>query len=186
MTQALFLSPHNDDETLFGAFTILRETPQVITVFRSKLQEIRGTGIDYDQREHETRSALAVLGVPGWQQEQWGFHDNEHLSQDDLVATLEPYSATYTRVFAPQPYDEGGHPHHDLVGHAAIQAFGNDRVTLYHTYKNGRGRVEGDLVPIKNPDWIRSKLLALACYPSQIREPSTGHHFAEALHEYYG
>ena len=41
----LFISPHNDDETLFGAFTLCREAAdiQVVVVFDGHVQASRGS-----------------------------------------------------------------------------------------------------------------------------------------------
>jgi hypothetical protein len=44
----VFLSPHHDDETLFGAFTLLRERPLVVIVTDSYVQFNRGDGITND------------------------------------------------------------------------------------------------------------------------------------------
>jgi hypothetical protein len=52
---SIFISPHNDDETLFGAFTILREKPLVVIVFDRHVQEARGLPVDWKQRRDETR-----------------------------------------------------------------------------------------------------------------------------------
>lgn len=178
----LFLSPHNDDSALFGSFTLLREKPLVVTVLRSDLQERRGRGITAAMREQEDRAAFDVLGIDAHQQ--WPYIDSDpdwYRIEGGFKGMGEP-----EHVYAPCPYDEGGHEHHDRIGRLALEVFGPERVTLYHTYRNGRGReTSSDRVPILDPDWVRLKLCALTCYESQIREPSTGHHFAESLYEWY-
>jgi LmbE family N-acetylglucosaminyl deacetylase len=185
---ALFLAPHNDDETLFGAYSILRHEGdiQVVTVLRSHLQELRGRGITAAMRENETRDALGVLGVSPDRWTQWDIPDSNPDWGRVEAAFKDLLWEDWSAVYVPAAYTSGGgHPHHDKIGILAADVFGNDRVTCYHTYVNGRGRVQGAHVPVRNPDWVRRKLMALACYTSQIREASTGHHFAQALDEWY-
>ena len=85
-------------------------------------------------------------------------------------------------MFAPA-VEAGGHEQHNLVGELADKVFGG-RVTHYMTYTNGRDRSRG--VPVEfEPGWAALKLQALACYESQIRLASTGHHFTDwPLHEW--
>lgn len=193
---ALFLSPHNDDEALFGAYTLLREAPDVhvVVVLKSMVQESRGTGITHWMREQETNAALVQLGGGRINWKQWSGACNDQDPDWNVVrAAVLSLAWTplfdgghYDRVYAPAPYEEGGHPHHDMIGQIALDVFRDEaEVTLYHSYRNGRGREEGTPVPVEDPDWIRRKLLALACYGSQIRLENTGHHFAQALKEWY-
>ena len=60
----LFVSPHNDDAVLFGAFTLLRERPVVLTVFDSYVQVARGFKLaDFSARRNEdVRAVRDVLG----------------------------------------------------------------------------------------------------------------------------
>lgn len=180
---SLFLSPHNDDETLFGAFTLLRERPLVVVVFESVKQE--RVGISSGQRERETDAAMKILGCE-WKQ--MNFLDTEAGVPlfEELVRWLAGFKADHDieRVYAPA-IEEDGHVQHNYVGQAADIVYGR-RVTHYMTYANGRGRSEGPHpVVVVDPAWVGLKLRALACYESQIREPSTGHHFCQALHEWY-
>lgn len=178
----LFLSPHNDDAVLFASFTLLREDPLVLTVFRSHLQESRGRPITAQMREAEDECAFAALGITHW--DQWAFSDRDP-DWEGVRHRLMFFTDSANHVYAPAPYDEGGHPQHDQLGRLALELWPREKVTLYHTYRNGRGREEGSLVEIRDGHWIRKKLQALACYESQIMEQSTGHHFAQALHEWY-
>lgn len=58
----LLISPHNDDETLFAAFTIMRERPVVLVVFDSEVQVLRGfADCDAVTRRNETMHAMAEL-----------------------------------------------------------------------------------------------------------------------------
>lgn len=177
----LLLSPHNDDAVLFACFTLLREDPLVATVLRSELQESRGRPITAQMREAEDNCAFRELGLTRW--EQWPFSDR-YLDWAAITAKLYALrSFGFDEVWAPAPYADGGHPHHNELGLLARQVWPD--CTLYHTYRNGMGREKGNLVEIQDGYWIRSKLRALACYETQILEPSTGHHFAVALHEWY-
>lgn len=179
---ALLLEPHQDDAVLFACYTLLRERPHVITILQSDLQAQRGTGIRASQRVAENELALNVTLGLTW--EQWEYSDADpdwRGIRDDLAKRND---ATVTSVYAPYP-ESGSHPHHNMVGNLALEVFGG-RVTHYMTYVNGRGRSQGSRRVVPHVyDHVRMKLLALACYGTQIREPSTGHHFTEALHEWY-
>lgn len=175
----LFLSPHNDDETLFGAFTLLAHRPKVIVVLRSFRQnELHGFDSSWAERERETDAAMKVLGVT-WNQ--WGHTDVEpdweRVEADLRDVRLGPGA----RVWAPAPEDEGN-PQHNEIGEIAARVFPGN-VTHYMTYTNGRGRSAGTPVKYKN-EWVAWKLCALSCYASQIRLESTCHHFMQPLHEF--
>lgn len=177
--KSLFLSPHNDDETLFGSFTLLREVPFVVVVLRSFVQEHRGLGILYRHREQETEDALKVLGINEW--EQWTFPDDD--PPWDLVYDQMAFFRP-THVYAPLP-EPKGHPHHNMIGEAAARIFGSAFVTFYCTYAYGETtRTRGTKVEAP-PEHYERKKEALLCYQSQIHEPSTGHHFKDTLDEFY-
>lgn len=173
---SLFLSPHNDDETLFGAYTLLRENPHVIVCLRSQIQEDR-YGITAATREAETIAATKILGctvsqttilddAPNWA---------------DLEEILRRF-APPDKVYAPA-WEEGGHPHHNAVAEIALRVFGA-KVKPYLTY-TVEGKSEwGEQVPYE-PDWPERKRCALACYRSQITNLSTAAHFERPLWEFY-
>lgn len=165
---ALF-SPHNDDETLFAAFTILRHRPRVVVCFPSA-----GDYGDSALRESETREAMTVLGAAAVEQWQGG----------DLVAQMRAFDARVApaRVWAPS--FEASHPDHRAVALAALEVFG-DRLTTFHTYINGTKVRQGDPVPFE-PHWVPQKLRALLRYPSQIVHPRAHQFFTQDLLEYYG
>lgn len=178
--KTLFLSPHNDDETLFGAFTLLRYRPHVIVCLRSQVQEDRGYGITYHQREAETDAAMTVLGCE-WQQ--WSMSDAypNWIVVEELLACIKD---DYELVFAPLPL-EGGHDHHNMLGLCAKQVFGTRvHVQPYLTYTT-EGKAKGLRV---TPElaWIGKKLQALACYESQYSHWSCQEHFLREQQEYYG
>jgi LmbE family N-acetylglucosaminyl deacetylase len=179
---ALLLSPHSDDGCLFAAYSILAHKPLVVTVLASQLQEDRGTGITHATRAAEDACAYAILGCDHTQwpytdsDPDWGGVVNAMRLMDDR---LDP-----SAVFAPA-VEDGGHDQHNQIGELAAAVFG-DRVIAYLTYTNGRERSRGGSEVPFLPSWPAVKLRALACYLSQIAEPSTGHHFIDSgLREWY-
>jgi hypothetical protein len=165
----VLFAPHNDDETLFAAFTILRHRPTVVVCFPSA-----GDYGDSALRENETREAMGVLGAAGVEQWQGGA----------LVAQMRAYDARVnpTRVWAPHP--RASHPEHVAVARAAAEVFG-DRLTTYHTYVDGRKVREGIEVAFE-PAWVEQKLRALLRYPSQLAHPRAHIFFSDDLREYQG
>lgn len=184
MTAALILEPHQDDTCLFAAFTAIRESAHVVTVLKSKVQE--KYGITSPQRELENGRAFVELGLDpfdGW--EQWPYLDDSpdwqavETAMGMIGERLEPEA-----VYAPA-VEDGGHEHHSRVGEMARSVFGRDRVTHYTTYRRGFGRTVGPVEVVPEPDWIVRKLRALACFESQIREPSTRPWFLDGLREWH-
>lgn len=178
----LFLAPHNDDETLFGSFTILREKPTVITCLKSQVQQDR-YGISAETREKETQEALRWLGEPDWKQ--LTTLDSDRLRMEgkllDDLAILDMVHEPEC-VWAPA-YEENGHEQHNLVSRAADSIFGF-RVQPYLTYQRGSMRSRGREVSFE-PEWVWWKLLALACYRSQILLDNTRAWFMDdTLREY--
>lgn len=161
-------APHNDDEALFAAFTVLRYRPRVVVCFRSPA--------DYGDpaiREAETREAMNVLG--GGPVEQWDVGDLE-TEMRAFDARVHP-----VRVWAPHP--DSSHPDHVAVALAARRVFGDRLVTTYHTYRDGQKVRRGAPVPFE-PAWTSQKLRALARYQSQILHPRANHFFNQDLYEY--
>jgi LmbE family N-acetylglucosaminyl deacetylase len=153
-------------------------------VLRSDVQEHRhGFGVTADEREAETAAAMDVLGCD-WAQ--WPYLDSAP-DWDEIMAQLAHIEYLgVERVFAPA-VEEGGHDQHNRIGELADAIFG-DRVTHYTTYEHGRGRSgrdRADAIPVPfEPGWVELKQRALACYQSQIRLESTGHHFTQPLDEW--
>lgn len=176
---ALFLSPHNDDETLFGAFTLLRENPDVIVCLRSQVQEDRGYGITATEREAETDAAMRILGC-SWRQ--WPKLDTD-TSWEDVRIWLSAWVGQYDRIFAPA-WEQDGHPQHNAIADAARDVFGPEAITSYMTYtKNGKSVSELEVVP--EAHHVGLKLQALACYHTQYGHPSCRPHFLRDQREYY-
>ena len=166
--RSLVLSPHNDDAVLFGAFTILREKPLVLTILDSAKQ-----GNAY-QRRTEDLEAMTVLDA---QIEFLGVSD----ANPDW-ALLERLLFDFGQpemVYAPCP-EEGGNKDHNAIGEMAGRIFQN--VTYYMTYTKS-GRSVGVPVPYE-PEWVGLKLRALACYESQIGRRDNVDHFLRPQYEY--
>ncbi len=177
----LFLSPHNDDETLFGAYTILREQPHVIVVLRSFVEASWEGGPPYHVRESETHRALEFLGA--YDYEQWEYRDSNPPWEEieERLSALEDV----TNVWAPAP-ELGGHEHHNMLGELASVVFPADRVTHYLTYTHGNGKSTDGIVVPTTHEWEKLKRKALKEYKSQRQLPQTRMHFEEPnTNEYY-
>jgi len=180
---ALFLAPHNDDEILFGSFTLLRHQPHVVICFRSfRMADPHypgGQPVDYETRERETQAAMDLLGCD-WTQ--LVFRDDQEGQSYALKRWFElnkewSFDGDPDVVFAPA-YEEGGQFQHNEVALAAQDAFG-ERVVQYLTY-TAEGRSSGGREVEFEPEWVELKLRALACYRSQILHPVTRHWFFDA------
>jgi LmbE family N-acetylglucosaminyl deacetylase len=177
----IFLSPHNDDESLFGAFTLIREKPLVVVCLRSETQASRGDGITFERRERETACAMNVLGCE-WTQ--WPVGDLEpdwaevHERLENLDALWHP-----EEVYAPL-WEANGHLQHNVVANLAREVFGDERVTPYLTYTT-RGKSKNGTPVDYEPQWVAKKLVALSCYESQVGHPLQAEHFLRSWREFY-
>lgn len=166
----VFISPHQDDETLFGAFTLLREKPLVVTCLDSYIQPNRGeVGCSSEERAAETAEACKALGC---EVVRLGIRDDLDTGKMaiELIEALMKIRAQYepSGVYAPQPFmwDEGNN-HHTLVGVAAQSVF--KRVRLYTTYRKTALYTTGDIEIVPTPEELEMKAKALDCYKSQLR-----------------
>lgn len=166
----LLLSPHNDDECLFAAYTLMRERPLVIVVTDSDVHLAHG--ITAHERREESKRACELLGVPvGF----LGLKDGTLEQQKgDLKRWLEPFAAQpWSHVYAPAI--QGGHKDHDALGEVVSSMF--SPVSYYATYAAGElfspaGReIEPTL------EEVERKNRALDCYGSQIRLAQTPSRF---------
>jgi LmbE family N-acetylglucosaminyl deacetylase len=172
----LFLSPHNDDETLFGAYTLLRERPTVVVCLWGTSQST----VSGAARVLETERALEVLGVDDFRQ--WSMSDT---NVDAGVLELRMRDlGDFDLVFAPM-VEDGGHEQHNLVGELARKVFPN--VQGYATYRRGSGRTQTPVAVPFSPGWPALKLRAMACYESQIEIENTRPWFFDddAYREWY-
>lgn len=165
----LFLAPHSDDETLFGAFTLMREKPLVVVVTDSWIQFFRGENIMADQRWSETVEAMKILGCPVIR---LGIRDDviDEWSVKDKLSRFANFERIYT------PAVQGGNPHHDLIGEVTKYLFGS-RATQYATYDKESLYTQGNLEIVPTPEEIELKDKALACYVTQLNLEATKPHF---------
>jgi SAM-dependent methyltransferase len=164
---AVLFAPHNDDEALFAAFSIIRHRPAVVVCFPS----VPHYG-DPKARETESRVAVDMLG--GGPVDQW--------QGGDLVAQMRALDAQQSPAIVFAPARQASHPEHVAVHDAAREVFG-PRLRCYHTY-DARGKVRaGDPVPFER-EWIARKRHALACYRTQLEHPRAKVFFEDDLCEY--
>ena len=163
----ILLSPHNDDETLFAAYIILREKPLVVIATDGYAQMERShKEITPELRKNETLCAMKILGA---EVEFFGIRDTliNHESLKRKLATFNPEI-----VYA--PYPNSVHEQHNLVGNMAYELYGN-RVKFYATYtKQEVYNIEtlapkGDIEIKPTKEEMELKNQALDCYKSQIR-----------------
>lgn len=163
----LLLSPHNDDESLFASYTIMREKPLVVICTDSYIQYERGDQITAEQRRNETREAMRILDAPVIF---LGIKDTE-LTGDKLEEVLKYFKADV--VYAPAI--QGGNAQHDIVGQVAKLVFPN--VIQYTTYTRDVLWTQGSQEIIPTQSERIKKNQALDCYKSQINLGSTAPHF---------
>lgn len=174
----LLLSPHNDDEALFAAYTLLRERPRVLVALDGGVSRRRYP--PPAERAAESAAAMEVLGC-----------DFEHLG---FPCEDAPWDAVEARlrqepepehVWAPLP-EVDGHRHHNALAMLAIKIWPG-RVSFYSTYHMV------DAWPVRSivgaptstePGWDELKRAALDCYPTQSGHPGTAMHFQRPLAEY--
>lgn len=170
VNDGIFLSPHNDDETLFSAFSLMREKPLVIIVTDSYVQYERGdVGCDAETRRQETINAMAIIGCPVVF---LGIKDTE-LTEENLTERLYPFFAA-GKVYAPAI--QGGNAQHNLVGRVAKRIF-KDRVQQYCSYTKTELYTTGKVEIVPTAEELELKNRMLACYKSQLALPSTRPHF---------
>jgi LmbE family N-acetylglucosaminyl deacetylase len=176
---ALAFEPHSDDIALFAAFSAMEHHAHVVTVLEGHVQQQRGLPISQQQRFAENECAMRELGL---QWTQWPYRDDGP-DWDAVAVAMHVIDERLQPdvVFAPA-VEAGGHEQHSRVGELAGQVFGA-RCRFYLSYVRGEGRSRGVEV-VGDADQIGRKLRALACYRSQIAEPSTRPWFLDGLTEY--
>ncbi len=172
ITDIIFLAPHNDDESLFGAFTLMRLKPLVIIVTDSFIQPERG-GINEayctaEARRQETIEAMKLVGCPVLFM---GIKDTE-LDEDNLRERLKLFHPETIYV----PAIQGGNPQHDLIGRVAMDIFGK-KCERYTTYTRDQLYTVGgwEIKPTQQELELKNKMLD--CYKTQLALPSTAPHF---------
>lgn len=165
----IFLAPHNDDEVLFGAFTLMRVKPMVIIVTDSYIQHMRGdVGCHHSIRREETIEAMKLagcsvvfLGIP-----------DISLTEELLRDRLKHFKPEM--IYAPAI--QGGNPQHDIVGKVAKELFG-DRCEQYTTYTKTELYTTGNFEVNPTIQELELKEKMLECYKSQLSLASTIPHF---------
>lgn len=168
----LLISCHNDDETLFTAYTLMRHKPIVIVCTTSHIQPNRGEkGCDAYTRNQETIEAMKLAGCPVVF---LGIKDTE-LTEDILRERLKPFNPE--TIYTPA-YHENGNEQHNLVNKVALEVFGRNKCEQYCSYVKGNYNiVEGswEIKPTHSEMELKNKMLD--CYKSQLNLPSTKPHF---------
>jgi glycosyltransferase involved in cell wall biosynthesis/LmbE family N-acetylglucosaminyl deacetylase len=166
----LLIAPHNDDEALFAAYTLMRVKPLVIVATDSFIQPNRGeTGCSAEERRAETIKAMELAGCPVLF---LGIKDTE-LTEDILRSRLKYFDPETVYI----PAIQGGNAQHDLVGKVGMELWGKncERYTSYtktELYTTGGW----EIVPTQQEMELKNKMLD--CYKSQLALPSTAPHFA--------
>lgn len=155
----ILLAPHNDDEALFAAFTIMREKPLVIVVTDGYIQLDRGVGPH--ERRYETIDAMRILSAPVVF---LGIPDTG-LTPEVLKARLAGLDPEL--VYAPAVYPNGNKGH-NVVGSVAMELWPN-KVKLYHTYELNRLYIDRDNAILPSLSELETKNRALDAYKSQLR-----------------
>jgi len=169
----IFLSVHNDDESLFGAYTLLRRKPLVVIVTTSHIQPNRGEiGCDAYTRNKETINAMDIAECPIVF---LGIKDTE-LTEEILRKRLKGFNPE--TIYIPA-YHENGNEQHNLVNKVALELFGRKKCEQYCSYVKGDFNIvkgSWEVKPIHNEMEIKNKMLD--CYKSQINLPATAPHFS--------
>ena len=172
----LFVSPHNDDETLFGAYTIMRNKPLVLIVTDGKRHQDR-YGIPVEQRRKESIEAMAELGA-----------GVVFLGIPDDALTLETLLARFKhmhpeKVWAPAWYPNGN-PDHNVVA-LAVKTLWYPQTIFYSTYTVDDITPRGDAEILPENDEAKRKEAALAKYISQLKVNAPHFDAVQGKPEYY-
>lgn len=176
----LVLSPHNDDETLFAAFTVIKHQAHVVVA--------HGSGGDYGRSEERLQESAQAVAILGGTTEQWDVPSGDATLLHAKLVALRDLRSPIARVFAPDVH--ASHADHRALGEAALDVF-RGKLTTYHTYVDGR-RVTpmaagyGRAVEVEHPSWVHRKLRALSCYATQATHARASQFFLQDQREYYG
>lgn len=163
--------PHNDDESLFLAYTLIRSRPLVIVVTDSYIQPERGgifSGCTAEVRRQETIEAMKIAGCPVLFM---GIKDTE-LTEEifrERIKHLNPET-----IYAPAV--QGGNLQHDIIGKVCYELF-KGRCERYTTYTKTDLYTTSNWEIVPTIKEIETKNAMLDCYKSQINLPSTKPHF---------
>lgn len=179
---AVLFAPHNDDETLFAFYTMLRNKAEVVVVLRSMREALEQNGPTYQVREAETLCATTIAGVS---YVQWiAFYDTE----PDWPA-VGRFMQTYVDLSKPDvviapAFEEGGHEDHNAVARIVDGLDGDFVPVRYLTYKRGHDRSTDGREIVPSAAEKAAKLAALRCYQSQMDHPPTAPWFGVDQREF--
>ncbi len=163
------ISPHHDDESLFAAYTLMREKPNVVIVTSSHIQPNRGDlGCTDEIRQQETIAAMKIAECPVFF---LGIKDTE-LTEDILIQRLNFFRPDKVYI----PAIQGGNAQHDLVAKVCMQLFPN-QYECYTTYSKTELYTTGKREIKPTADELEMKSRMLDCYDSQLSLRSTKPHF---------
>jgi LmbE family N-acetylglucosaminyl deacetylase len=180
----LFISPHNDDAVLFGAFTLMRDRPVVMTVLDSYVQLRRGHA-EADVFLRRAEDIAAITGVLNRPVLFGGVSDDQPLEKmaeeiRQVFREVGPVQEAWLPL-----WEDGGHDHHNLVATIGRQEFAVHNIHWYLTY-TAAGKSTGGVRVMCSGQMVRKKLEALACYKSQLDIDALGcyPHFLRDQTEY--
>lgn len=167
-TCKLLIAPHQDDEALFCAYTLIREKPLVVVCTDSFIQPLRGDkGCDAETRRNESIRAAKLLGYPVVF---LGIRDTD-LTEENLEERLRHFDAETVYI----PAVQGGNVHHDIVGRVGKRLFPHAKEYTTYTKTELWTRGNEEVVPTEEEKDLKRQ--ALLCYTSQLNLPSTKPHF---------
>jgi len=171
----LAIIPHNDDDSLYLAYSLMREKPLVVVITDSHIQPERGDkGCSAEERREETIRAMEILKCPVVF---LGIKDTE-LTKENFTERIRPFVGLgFEKVYAPAI--QGGNWQHDIIGKVAKELWPD--CICYTTYTKEELWTKGKTEIIPTPEEIELKEKALWCYQSQINLPSTRPHFEAVL-----
>lgn len=157
----LFLSPHDDDQILFGCFTLIRERPLTLIVTDSWVQFNRGENITSEMRTKETEEAMKILGLPFVR-----LNVRDDAFDVDILKYKLSQFIGFDEVLSPDP-EQHGNLQHDLVGMIATEIWG-DKCKHYTTYTKVAPHTKGKIEIVPTIEEVELKNKALDCYKTQI------------------
>jgi LmbE family N-acetylglucosaminyl deacetylase len=167
---AVLFAPHNDDETLFAFYSMLKYRPIVVVVLRSFKQNVQQNGPHWKVREAETQAVMEMIGL---EHVQWTYDDMRPdwpRISDAIADVIDQFDVVIA------PADElGGHEDHCAVASicGGLTDSSGQELIRYLTYQCGYGRsTQGVPVP-HTPEEELLKLQALGLYRSQMEHPAT-------------
>jgi LmbE family N-acetylglucosaminyl deacetylase len=165
----MILIPHTDDESLYCAYTIMREKPLVVIVFDSYIQD----WCTKEQRRQESINALELIGV-----------EFVFLGLNDAISTESDVREALMKFKPSKCYaPSGSHKHHEMLGRLAKELYKN--VTIYTTYEGNNYLVKGKTVIIPTKEEIELKNKMLDCYKSQLVKNAPHFEAVRGQSEYY-